>query len=252
MLVLISPTKNLKPVVSDLPLSIPVYAKHSELILKELKKYDVETLKDLLNVKENMAAINLERYREIDFDDMGTAAFLTYSGIQFKYMNHRDLNDDDLNFANEHIRILSGFYGIVRPFDSIYPYRLEMQCKLNINDNLDLYTFWNDKLMSEIRNVVKTQKDSVILDLCSQEYTKAFYPYANENDQYVRVTFRILKNGKLKTEATQAKMARGRMVHDIIKQRMDCVEDVKGFQSDGYQYIEEYSSKNELVFLKSC
>lgn len=250
MLLLISPTKNLKPLTSDHPLSIPVFAKESERILKTLKKYNVEELMALLCVKEPVALMNFERYREIDYDDMGTAAFLTYSGIQFKYMNHRDLADDDLYYANDRVRILSGFYGLLKPFDSIYPYRLEMQAKLSIGKDKDLYEFWKDKLMQELRKEIKTHAHPIILDLCSQEYTKSFHPYLQAQDQYVRVTFRILKNGKIKTEATQAKMARGMMVHDVIKYRMETLEDIKTFHSDGYEYQEDLSSENELVFLK--
>lgn len=250
MLMLISPTKNLKPLTSDHPLSIPVFAKESERILKELKKRNLEELLQILCVKEPVAYKNMERYREIDYDDMGTAAFLTYSGIQFKYMKHRDFTDDDLFYANEHVRILSGFYGLLKPFDSIYPYRLEMQAKLPVGKYDDLYAFWRDKLMKEIRKEIRGHSEPIILDLCSQEYTKSFQPYLQKQDRYVRLTFRIIKNGKLKTEATQAKMARGAMVHDIVKYRMETLEDVKGFQSDGYQYQDHLSNDNELVFLK--
>lgn len=251
MLLLISPTKNLKPIVSDLPLSIPVFAKESKVILDELKKHDVDSLMKILQVKENVASLNKLRYQEIDYDDMGTAAILTYSGIQFKYMNHRDLDNDDLVYANQHLRILSGFYGVVRPFDSIYPYRLEMQAKLNLDTHTDLYAYWQDKIMIDIRNELTTHEEPVLLDLCSQEYTKAFYPHLQDNDNYVRVTFRILKNGKLTTEATQAKMARGRLVHDFVKNRMKSLEDVKKFNSDGYQFKEELSNDKEYVFLKT-
>lgn len=250
MLMLISPTKNLKPLVSDHPLSIPMFASESKKILDELKDKNIDQLMDVLCVKENVASLNMQRYREIDYDDMGTAAFLTYSGIQFKYMNHRDLNDEDIYYANDHLRILSGFYGIVRPLDSIYPYRLEMQAKLPIKNTMDLYAYWKDHIMQKIREELLTHEKPIILDLCSQEYTKAFYPYLKDTDCYVRITFRIYKNGKLKTEATQAKMARGRMVHDIIKYRLETLDDVKTFHSDGYRYHEELSSESELVFIK--
>lgn len=250
MLMLISPTKNLKPLVSDLPLSIPVYAKESKKILEVLKKKNIDELIDTLCVKEHVAALNKLRYQDIDYDDMGTAAFLTYSGIQFKYMNHRDLDNDDIVYANHHLRILSGFYGIVRPLDSIYPYRLEMQAKISILKHKDLYAYWNDKIIKEIHRELYTHKEPIMIDLCSQEYTKAFYPYLKEHDHYVRITFRIVKNGKLITQATQAKMARGAMVHDVIKHRIESLEELKAFHSDGYRYEEHLSNDRELVFVK--
>lgn len=249
MIVCISPAKNMRESTSPYPLSVPYFKQMSLKLLNTLKNKSISELMAIFECNEKIAILNKERYTNLAFDDMGTAAFLTYNGMQFKAMQHYHLDDNDLAYANEHVRIISGFYGYLKPFDSIYPYRLDMGAKLLVNDTTSVYEFWNNQIIKQLRKELSTHTDKHIIDLCSKEYSHAINQYINKNDQYVNISFFICKKGKLKCEATQAKVARGLMVHGILHNRIKTIEQLKQYHDGGYKYSKKLSTDQELVFI---
>lgn len=248
MIIIISPAKQMKPEQPFKEVAIPSLHKKSEEILKVIRQCSIEDIMKLMKVKETIAKETVQRFQDMSLDTHGYAALCTYSGLQYKSMHREDFTARDWDYAQKHLRILSGFYGVVKPFDSIYPYRLELQCRLGVAGHRDLYSYWGDAMAQALVSEEAYQEDSLVLNLASHEYAKAVLPYLKENT--ITITFYIEKNGKLKTESTQVKMARGRMSGYLIRTQAKTLADVKAFREEGYQYQEALSSDHELVFVK--
>lgn len=247
MLVIISPTKQMKPYEGRTPYHCPKLIEDSKRIWNELKKLSIEDIKKLMKVNDKIAQENMQRYQDMKFDQNGSCALFTYQGLQFQYM--RIETEEEIAYLEKHLRILSGFYGMVRPLDSIYPYRLEMQAKLCVGGEKDIYAFWNHKLADMLMEEVKTHTLPKIIDMASKEYEKAVLPYLPQ-DVCLTLTFKIRKGEKLKVESTQAKMARGRMIHYLAVNKIETLDGIKEFCEDGYRYEAELSSEKEFVFVK--
>lgn len=247
MLIIVSPTKQMKWCKDHLPQDLPILSKKSQMILEELYKLDKDKIMALMKVNEKIALENLERYKKIHFDKNGSCALFTYQGLQFQRMNIQ--NEEQITYLQEHLRILSGLYGVIRPLDSIYPYRLEMQAKLPVNGSKDIYAFWKDTIASSLQKELTHHKLPIILNMASKEYEKAVLPYLPD-DSYITLTFKIRKQGKLKVESTQAKIARGAMIHYLSTHHIETLEGVKEFHEEGYQFMKELSNEQEFVFVK--
>ena len=170
-------------------------------------------------------------------------ALKCYDGLVFKNIGVEDFDYDDINFANNHLRILSGFYGILKPLTSIQPYRLEMGCKIEIDNYKNLYKFWQDKIYNNIISL-----NEPIINLASKEYSKTITPYLKDSDKFINIDFLMFKNGKYKAVATSAKMARGQMTRYIIKNKITNIELLKDFYYDVYQYNQHLSNETNFVF----
>ena len=151
--------------------------------------------------------------------------------------------DNQFSYIQKHLRILSAFYGVLKPMDGVRPYRLEMQAKLRVNSNKDLYAYWGDELYKSL-----IDESHVIINLASKEYSKCIEKYLNEDDRYITITFCELVNGKLVTKGTYAKMARGEMVRYMAENIISDVENIKSFDRLGYVYRDDLSSDDEYVF----
>lgn len=247
MITFISPTKNMKPQRLSQPMSLPQFCVEAEELLDILKTYNDEDIMQIMKVNAKLAIENQQRFQSIRFDLEGSHALSSYDGLAFKYMELPSWREEDLRYANEHLRILSGFYGVVRPFDSIYPYRLEMQAH-GLSERIDtLYSYWNDELMCAMR---KDNTDGIYINLASKEYSQAVTPYLFDEEVCINVHFKIVKDGKLKILATAAKMARGRMVAYIMKNKIETVDGIKQFHEDGWNFQEEISSTTDYIFIK--
>lgn len=247
MITFIAPTKNMKPRRAPLPMSLPLLCVEAEELWEILKEWNDETIMNVMNVNAKTALRVQEILQRIRFDREGSHALLTYSGLAFHAMDVMDWSEADLNFAQSHLRILSGFYGVVRPLDSIYPYRLEMQAR-NLSQRIDnLYSYWSDSLMREIR---KDCQDGIYINLASREYAQAVLPYLKAGEQCVNIEFRTIKNNTAKIVATHAKIARGKMVRMIMKQRIDDPCQLKDFREDGWQFDAQSSDEHCYVFLR--
>lgn len=250
MLFILSPTKNMKLEDHTYMLTLPAYLEDTKQIVNVLKTYTASDIAKLMKVNEKIASLTTERFQSFQYHIDGYPAIFTYDGLQFKSMHTEMFHEEDLAYAQKHVRILSGLYGIVKPMDSIYPYRLEMLTKLAVDEVEDLYAFWGQKLIEGLRDELCTHEHPYIIDLASKEYSKCVTPYLRREDTYICITFKVRKEGKLKTISTQAKMARGKMIHYIVKNKIDTLAGIRAFREDGYEYIEELSSISEYVFVK--
>lgn len=164
-------------------------------------------------------------------------------GLQYQHMAPSVFSEDGIKYAGDHLRILSGFYGVLSPFDGVVPYRLEMQAKLSAAGKKDLYELWGDRLYRAVLD-----DDRVIINLASREYSQAVERYLMPEDRFVTCVFGELQDGKVKQKGTPAKMARGEMVRFMAENNITEVEGLKEFCCLGYRYREELSSENSLVF----
>ena len=251
--IIISPAKKMN-IVEEGPvrLTTPVFIEKAALLRNTLKEMSFENLKTLWSCNEKIALLNTERLHQLDLYRNLTAAALSYEGLQYQHLSPQVLSDEGWDYITEHLRILSGFYGILKPTDGIIPYRLEMQAKLATDYGKDLYQFWGESICQELMRIDSADKTGHskvhVLNLASGEYSKAVLPYLNK-DQYTTITFGELVNGKVKTKGTLAKMARGEMVRWMAEHQIEELDDVKKFDALGYQYHEELSGENEFVFL---
>ena len=178
------------------------FTKETKEIINELKKLTPWDIQSIMKVNEKIAFQSYAYFQDFNFDEEGVCGLLAYDGLVFKNIKAEEFTSEDFDFANNHVRILDAFYGIVNPLDGVLPYRLEMQYKININDK-NLYKFWGDKLYKKLYS-----EDKVIINLASEEYAKAVRGFLDKDDIFIDIDFKIHKDGKLKTMATYAKMAR--------------------------------------------
>ncbi len=190
--------------------------------------------------------MNYRRLQEMNLNRRLTPALLSYEGIQYQYMAPKVFTKKEWDYVQEHLRILSGFYGVLKPLDGVIAYRLEMQAKAHVNGFKNLYEFWGHRLYQEV-----SEGDRIILNLASKEYSRCIEKYLKPEDIYITCIFGEWKKGKVIQKGTQAKMARGEMVRFMAEEGIVDVGEVRGFDRLGYQFEEEMSSEKEYVFLKS-
>ena len=244
MKIIISPAKKMTSQVEyPAPLGSPVFLERTQRLMYRLQSMSYEELKKLWACNDEIASQNVERLRTMDLHK-GAAALVSYVGIQYQYMAPQVFEDAYYAYVQEHLRILSGFYGIVRPLDCVTPYRLEMQAKLSMEGHRNLYHYWGDSLYREL-----TRDDHVILNLASGEYSKCIEKYLTPEDTFITCTFGQLVDGKVKEKGVYVKMARGEMVRYLAEIQAQNPEDAKGFDRLGFHYEEAWSDAHNYVFL---
>lgn len=246
MKIIISPAKKMR-VDNDtfVPLSKPVFLDKTTKLFEELRQKDLPTLQKLWECNDEIAELNFKRLRTVNLERNLTPAVFAYDGLQYQHLAPNVLEEDALDYLQKHLRILSGFYGILRAFDGVVPYRLEMKARLACDGSKNLYAFWNSLLYDEL-----TKDDEEVLNLASKEYSKAVEPYVTQDMRFVTCVFGTYVKGKLKVKATEAKMARGEMVRLCAENNVQSVDEVKVYNVRGYVYNEEISSETEFVFVK--
>lgn len=255
MIIILSPAKTLDfdtEVNYSLDSEIEFPKKANEIV-SELSKYSKNNLQKLMNVNNDIADLNYQRYLEwkIPFeDDKAKQAIFAFKGHVFQGLKINDFDYEDLKYAQNHLRILSGLYGVLKPLDKILAYRLEMGTKIKIGKNKNLYDFWSKSIKDNLENSLKGQKNKTIVNLASDEYSKA--ARLNEIDaNVISPVFKDYKNGKYKVISVYAKMARGMMTSFILKNRIENIEDIKHFDSENYFFNSELSTENEFVFTRN-
>lgn len=246
MKVIISPSKTMvESTKSERALSLPTNEKETKKIIDRLKELSVEDIRQLMKINDRLAMLNKNRFDSLTFDTNGSPAILSYDGLQYKNIQLDKFTEDEIGFLDNHIRIISGLYGVLKPFNSIYPYRLEMQSKLQIDDTTCLYDYWDSKIYKALEKETDT-----IINLASLEYSKIIKPYVHEDVNFITCIFKVRKVDKLKVESTASKIARGQMIYFIIKNKIENAYDIKNFNLDGYSYMEELSNEQEYIFVK--
>ena len=227
------------------PEGLPAFLPEAERLKARLRAMSYRQLKTLWRCSDAIARQNVERLERMDLKAPLTAALLAYEGIQYRYMAPGVFETGELCYIREHLRILSGFYGLLRPFDGVAPYRLEMQAPLAVDGCRDLYAFWGDKLALALAEEADT-----VLNLASREYSRAVEPHLPPSLSFVTCTFGELQGGKVVEKGTLCKMARGEMVRWMAVHQIERPEALADFQALGYRFSPARSADNHLIFLK--
>lgn len=238
MKIIMSPAKKMRidEDASIIPTE-PCFLKESHILEEKLKSMSYEDLRKLWKTNETLTDQCYEELHKRQFQP-STCAIYAYDGIAFKYLHPFSMSDEERNYLNDHLRILSGLYGILTPIDGIVPYRLEMGVK-----SLDLYQFWGDKIYQSLN-------DHLIINLASIEYSKCITDYLTEEDHCIEIKFLRHIKGALKQQATYAKMARGAMISFMANKHIEEAEDLKKFNDLGFCFNEALSNKNCFVFVQ--
>ena len=210
------------------------FLEETKYLVKELKTYTVSDLKSLMKLSDNLAQLNWQRFQDWNTKDVGQALFM-FKGDVYQGLKAENFTNIELDFAQENLRILSGLYGLLKPKDLIYPYRLEMGTKLITKTGNNLYKFWENRLHKVLLSELKNEEE--IINLASEEYSKAIQ-LNKFNNPVITPVFKDLKNGELKVISFFAKRARGEMVNFIIKNKIKNSENLKSFSNLGYQFTE--------------
>lgn len=254
MIIVISPAKTLDFDIKNenLPMSEPRFLDKSQEIINEIKKYDSFSLEKLMKISSKLAKLNEERFDKWTKSlDTSKQCLLAFKGDVYRGMDVMSLSDPEIFYANEHLRILSGLYGVLRPLDGINEYRLEMGTKLNVNNNKDLYEFWGKDLEESLLNELSNHKNKILINLASNEYFKAVEGLKENNKiKVVTPIFKEYRGDKYKIIALNAKRARGLMTRYIIQNEIEDISEIKKFNLDGYEFNEEMSSDTEYVFTR--
>lgn len=246
MRIIISPAKKMNVDTDTLGCQgMPVYLEETQVIMDWVKRLTLEEARALWCCNDKLAALNYGRFQEMDLRSRLTPALLSYEGIQYQYMAPAVFTQKAWDYVQGSLRILSGFYGVLRPLDGVAPYRLEMQAKAKPDGVGSLYEYWGDKLYREVLD-----ESRIIINLASKEYAKCIEKYLTPQDTWITCIFGELKDGKVIQKGTQAKMARGEMVRFMAENEIGYPKALKKFQHLDYRYHEEFSSEKEYVFLK--
>ena len=248
MKIIISPAKEMTLENDFLDnLSTPTLMDKAKVLFDYMKSLDYIELQSILKCNDKLSLLNYNRYQAQSIDSKLVAALLAYDGIAYKYMAPQVFTEQEFAYVNEHLCIISGMYGVLRPMDGIIPYRLEMQSKIKCDSYLNLYDYWKDSIYQE---VVKDSK--YIVNLASKEYSKVIETYLDDNVHYINVVFGEMVNGKLVEKGVYVKMARGAMVRYMASNNILTIDGIKSFNELGYTFYNEIveNNKTTLIFIK--
>ena len=254
MITIISPAKKLEETTQAITnqYTTPEFLDEAKELVEELRRLTPQEIEKLMGVNRNIAEINYERFMRWSSKTPSANAqqsIFTFNGHVYKRLSAESMDEKDLEFAQQHLRILSGLYGILRPLDLIQPYRLEMGTPLNTGKGKNLYEFWGNKISKIINSKLRNQKNPTLVNLASREYFKAIKPDLIEGN-IITPIFKEKRENQYKTITVYAKKARGAMTRFIIRERIRNPEVIKTFEEDGYVYNEELSSEKEWVFIR--
>lgn len=246
MRIIISPAKKMKVDTDSFPYrDLPVFLSNTEEIRGELQSMSYEELKELWKCNDQIAQLNVRRLQDMDLYNRLTPAVLAYEGIQYQYMAPGVFTDQEFGYIQEHLRILSGFYGILRPFDGVTPYRLEMQAKLRMGACKDLYAYWGDRLAQTL-----CAESNCILNLASREYSICVSKYLADAARFITCVFGEENDGKVIEKGTMCKMARGEMVRFMAQYQIENPDQIKSFDRLNYRFDESRSDDSTYIFLR--
>ncbi|WP_343465035.1 peroxide stress protein YaaA [Pantoea sp.] len=252
MLMVISPAKTLdyeSPLATQ-RFTQPALLDQSQKLIDVARDLSPAQIASLMSISDKLAHLNAERFNQWQppFSlDNARQAILAFKGDVYTGLQADTLNEADFDYAQQHLRMLSGLYGLLRPLDLMQPYRLEMGTKLSHPAGKDLYSFWGDLLTEKLNEALAEQGDDVLINLASDEYFKAIKP-KKLRGEIVKPVFLDEKNGTFKVISFYAKKARGLMSRYVIQHRLRDPEQLKQFDSDGYVFDAAESKGNELVF----
>lgn len=254
MLITISPSKGQD---FDTPAPIdtsttPTHLDDSLLLIKEARKIGVEDLRELMTISENIATLNVDRFKSFETPftlENAKQALYAFKGDVYSGISAVQYSKEDLDYAQDHLRMLSGLYGALRPLDLIQPYRLEMKTKLKNPRGDNLYQFWGERITESINETLQSHQEKTLINLASNEYFKSIKPKLLKG-RLLTINFKEVKDGKTRVIAIFAKRARGMMTDYILRNRIEYSEKIKDFDVAGYQYSEELSDEKQWTFTR--
>lgn len=246
MRIIISPAKKMNIDRDSFAVeATPRFLADTERLMAAMQAMSDGELQTLWKCNDAIARQNVARLRDMDLRRRLTPAILSYEGIQYQYMAPRVMEAGQLDYLRERLRILSGFYGLLRPFDGVTPYRLEMQAKLSVDGARDLYAFWGNKLAERLAG-----ETDWVLNLASKEYSRAVEPRLPPGVRCLTCTFGEWRDGKVVEKGTMCKMARGQMVRWLAENRIEQAEDIRAFSDLEYRFDSDLSDRDHFVFIK--
>ena len=246
MRIIISPAKKMNVDTDSLPWrDLPAFLPRTEILAQTLQSMSRDELKKLWKCNDSIADINVERLAHMDLRTRLTPAILAYEGIQYQYMAPGVFTNREYDYIQEHLRILSGFYGVLRPFDGVTPYRLEMQAKLKTAGAKDLYAYWNSTIAAHL-----FAETDCIVNLASREYSTSVSKYLRPGIRFITCVFGEEKDGKIIEKGTMCKMARGEMVRFMAEHQITSHEEIRAFDRLDYAFDPGRSDENTYVFLR--
>ena len=248
MRIIISPAKKMRVDTDSMPWrDLPRFLDKTENLANILKEKTYEELKKIWKCNDQIAELNVARLENMDLHTRLTPAVLSYEGIQYQYMAPGVFTDREFDYIQEHLRILSGFYGVLRPFDGVTPYRLEMQAKLRAGESKDLYGYWG----SSLGEMLFAETDCIV-NLASKEYSICVSRYLPEDVRFVTCVFGEEKDGKVIEKGTMCKMARGEMVRFMSENQITDPEKIKDFDRLDYVFDANWSDDKMFVFIRKA
>ena len=246
MRIIIAPAKKMNVDADSFAVEdLPCFLEDTQRLMEAMQAMSTGELQTLWKCNDTIARLNVERLRDMDLRRNLTPAILAYEGIQYRYMAPSVMETGHLEYLREHLRILSGFYGLLRPFDGVTPYRLEMQARLPVDGAKDLYAFWGGRLAEQL-----AAETGCVLNLTSKEYSRAVEPHLPPGVRFLTCTFGEWKDGKIIEKGTMCKMARGQMVRWLAEHEIENPEDIRAFSDLDYRFEPELSGKNHFIFIK--
>ena len=246
MRIIISPAKKKNADTDTLPWSaLPDFLQKTQRLLDRMRQMPYAELRQLWKCNDSIAQLNIQRLEQMDLRRNLTPAILAYEGIQYQYMAPGVFTQAELDYVQEHLRILSGFYGALRPLDGVTPYRLEMQAKLKICDANDLYSYWGGSIAEKL-----FEETDCILNLASKEYSLCVSRYLPPEKRFITCVFGEEKDGKIMEKGTMCKMARGEMVRYMAENQIEAPEDIQAFDRLDYRFDRARSDDRAYVFVR--
>ncbi|AYY79468.1 peroxide stress protein YaaA [Proteus vulgaris] len=255
MLITISPAKTLdfESPLATTHFTQPELLKYSQQLIEECRKLSSSDIASLMKISDKLAGLNAARFGEWQPNstpENARQAILAFKGDVYTGMQAELFSEDNFQFAQQHLRILSGLYGVLRPLDLMQPYRLEMGVKLKNKKGRDLYQFWGNTITETLNKALEEQGDNILINLASDEYFKSVNPQ-KLNAEIIKPVFLDEKNGKFKVISFYAKKARGLMSRFIIQEKLTNKTQLKEFDLEGYQFNAAASEGNTLVFKRA-
>jgi len=253
MITLLSPAKSLdfSPIQHN-GVSEPRLLSDTNQLIKILSKKSAKKLQKLMHISADLASENEKRFKSFDLnhtEENSKPAILAFNGDVYRGLDNANLSHEELNFAQNHIRILSGLYGLLRPMDIIQPYRLEMGTALTNRRGKNLYRFWGDRITKLLNEDLEKSWDDVIINLASKEYFSSINKKKLKG-KLLTINFKEYRDDELKFISFNAKRARGLMAQYIVKNRITDREDVKGFNLENYGFSIDHSSEDNWLFVR--
>ena len=248
MRIIISPAKKMRVDTDSMAWrDLPAFLEEAQKLQALLLQLSFDELKKLWKCSEPLARLNAERLQDMDLQRNLTPAIWAYEGLQYRHMLPEVFTDEEFEYVQHHLRILSGFYGMLRPFDGVVPYRLEMQARLSVDGSRDLYDFWGNALAKTL-----AEETDCILNLASDEYSRCISKHLPSSMRFITCVFGEEKDGRILEKGTLCKMARGEMVRFLAENRIENPEGAKAFSGLHYRFSEKHSDENTYVFVTSA